>query len=217
MTIVMIGDVTGHGAPSALMTAAMRGAVAILARWVTAAPALSTNPAAMMTLLNQALCDAGNSSMNMTFLITVLDPTRQKLYCANAAHVAGYLMHPAGDQGQGQGQGTMKAIGKSSITLGESTSTQFSTETFDWVPGSKLFLYTDGLIDVVKGDTNLFDRKHLRKAVQAAQALSGSSLMRRVLEERSKIASQMPKVDDITVVVCEFLNAENQEANQANG
>jgi serine phosphatase RsbU (regulator of sigma subunit) len=142
--------------------------------------------------------------MNMTFLICILDHTRNRLLYANAAHVAGYLIAPDGAEGVYK----IKPVGSASITLGDKPDTEYKIETVDWVAGSKLFLYTDGLVDVVVEGTNLFDRKILRKAIQANQASSARLLVSRVMEQRARIAKGLPKVDDVTVVVCEAFTRE---------
>jgi sigma-B regulation protein RsbU (phosphoserine phosphatase) len=197
----MIGDVTGHGAPSALMTAAIRGAVSVMSRWIEADRTLALEPAKLMKLLNVAIFEAGKSSINMTFLISILDHTRNRLLCANAAHSAGYLIQPEGTQGEFK----IRPVGSASLTLGDSPDTEFKVETFDWTPGSKLFVYTDGLIDMVVDGTNLFDRKTLRKTIQAHRASNARALVARVMEQRTRVAKWLPKVDDVTVVVCEAL------------
>jgi sigma-B regulation protein RsbU (phosphoserine phosphatase) len=205
VTIVMIGDVTGHGAPSALMTAAMRGAVSVLSKWIETDPKLALDPARLMKLLNTAICESGKRSMNMTFLICVLDHTRKRILFTNAAHVSGYLIAP-----EGNGVYKIKPVGSASLTLGDNPDAEYSIEMIDWVPGAKLFLYTDGLVDVPAGGQNLFDRKSLRKIIQANQAASARVLLARVIEQRARVAKGLPKVDDIAVVVCESIESHAQ-------
>src|SRR5262249_47462009 len=151
---------------------------------------LALDPARLMKLLNVAIFEAGKSTMNMTFLICVLDHTRSRLLCTNAAHVAGYLIAPEG--GEGAAVYKIKPVGSASVTLGDKSDTEYKIETFDWTVGSKLFLYTDGLVDVVVDGTNLFDRKILRKSIQANQASSARLLVSRVMEQRARVAKGIP-------------------------
>ena len=199
LTVLMIGDVTGHGVSSALMTAAVRGGAFVLSRRLESEPALALDPARMMRLVNRSILDAGQGKMNMTFFIAVIDPRKKKVHCANAAHVQSYLMHPEGSRAGKK----ISGIGaKSGITLGDNADAVYENETHDWFPGSKLFLYTDGLTDVVVDGKNLFERKHLRKILAANQDESAERILTALMSERDVVAKDQPKVDDVTVVVC---------------
>lgn len=200
LTVVMIGDATDHGVPAALLTAVIRGAVSVVADWIKEKPAAALDPGGILKRLNRASYEAAKGAITLTFMVVVLDSRNRKLLCANAGHNAAYLIHPS----ERAEVYKIRPVGKSSIPIGISLDTPFEeVETFPWPKGSKLFMYTDGLIDVMDGDRNLFERKHLRKLIGANERLSGKMLLGRVLEERGKVAKGLQEKDDVTVVVCD--------------
>lgn len=202
LLVALIGDVTGHGTPSALITATARGAVSMLARTLETQPALAEDPNTFLRRLNEVIHDAAKGTISMTLFAAVLDPEAGKLTCANAGHNFPYLLLPGLNVAS---PSQIKVVGESSIPLGVSLDTVYDgMQTFPWVPGARLFLYTDGLIDCQKDSRNVFDRKHLRRALQAHSNLGAEALLRQLLRDRELLAAGATQPDDVTAVVFEL-------------
>jgi serine phosphatase RsbU (regulator of sigma subunit) len=199
LVLLMIGDVTGHGTSSALVSATVRGGLSILENWLKSG--LNLDPRQINQFFNSVVFQAAKGSIGMTFFTAVIDSEKNQIYCSNAGHNFPYILAP--DE---TGGFQIRPIGRSSIPLGIDEGTIYeSIDTYSWPPGSRMLLYTDGLIECVQDGTNFFDRKHLRKAIKEHGHLSASKLLSHILADRDKRTQDLPPYDDITVVVFEDL------------
>lgn len=200
--LLVIGDVTGHGSSSALMTAVARGAFSVIESWSKENPQVVTDPRIVLREFNQAIYKAGRSELNMTFFATVIDPSNGTLVCSNAGHNRPYLIHSDSEKSK-NGEPHIQAIGDSGIRLGQSNLTEFNHfKSYSWGVGSKLFLYTDGLLDSVSPDLPAFDRKLLIKSLKKNHSLKGDALLGAILKDRTEIVHNQIEPDDITALVC---------------
>ena len=82
----MIADATGHGFPSALITAAARSCFSVMHKLAQEDPEFSFSPAAMLSYANRVIYDASLAKIMMTFFIGVIDFSSGKLTYASAGH-----------------------------------------------------------------------------------------------------------------------------------
>lgn len=199
VSVLMIGDVTGHGVHAALLTGVIRGSVSILKNWIREKNEIALDPRNILHLLNNSIYESAHGSITMTFFVATIDHANEKLYCANAGHSFPYLIV----------DGKISSIGGTGVTLGDSPDTVFDDlHAYDWKPGNKLFLYTDGLIDLMDGEINRFDRRHLRRILQKHGTSPGRELLKEILDFRNDVGKNLPQRDDITVVICDALPLE---------
>jgi sigma-B regulation protein RsbU (phosphoserine phosphatase) len=193
--VVMIGDATGHGIPSALLTASVRGALSILSQWMTENPQAAMDPRSVLNHFNRTVFETAQGAIEMTFFAAVLDLKEGYLLAANAAHPAPFLLSG--------GKISSVAFG-TSTPLGGKKDTQYNDfVTIPWKAGDKLVMYSDGLVDVYQGDKNLFDRKALRQFLDQNAKADSKVLLKRLMDTRRHLAPNTKAVDDVTVVVCE--------------
>ena len=203
LLLIIIGDVTGHGTSSALITAVVRGGLSILSSWIEENSELAGDPRQINQLLNRAVHDAAKSVIQMTLFSAIIDPSNQLLYCSNAGHNLPYLYTPSSDGSPPQ----ISMISRAGPPLGQSEdSTYLELDTYPWVQGSQLLLYTDGLIDCYQGDVQLCSRKTLRKSLELNRAFRGRELLTKILKEREHKIGSLPTEDDVMVVLCELKN-----------
>lgn len=145
--IMMIGDVTGHGLSSALLTSACRASFSLF----------ETDPkqdvALFLTQLNQIIYKTTNQRLQMTFLIFKIDlKTGYVSYC-NASHEAPLFFNSSD-------QGCDYLTDRHGPRLGEKENTVYTQSHFQMTEGSKLFLFTDGIMEVPqKNGKNWTDRR----------------------------------------------------------
>ncbi len=199
--LLLIGDVTGHGVSSALLTAAAQGGLSVLSTFFESehkvapalVPALLNDPRLVLHLFNRAVFLSGGGTLAMSFFTCLLDPQSEVLHTANAGHNKPYLIDE---------KGKIKPLGPSGNVLGKAMKEEFpEIETHEWKKGSQVFLYTDGLIDCYEGDKNLFERKHLVRLLKDAGGLKGPALLQRIMQERAKMIKGLRAEDDVTAVV----------------
>lgn len=199
---LMIGDVTGHGAPSALVSACVSGAMFILKKNHIAQSETLFEPGELISQINRLVHEFGKSELGMTLFVAKIDPNHQKLYCANAGHNLPYLIS---QEGKSVAPVIVRAVGNPGPALGadRTVSREIVIEEHDWKQSSKLFLYTDGLIESERDGKYLFDRKVLRRTLETETKLTTSDYINFVLAEREKKLGSGPTQDDITLVLCE--------------
>ena len=192
--LILVGDATDHGAASALITAVVRGAFAAYEDLCRGDPARMLDPRESLRVLNEAIFCASRGSITMSFFAVVADPQNNQLVFHNAGHCFPYLLLP--------GQAQPKALGTSGESLGHKHGIEFpECGTHAWPPGAQLFLYSDGLVENMKGEVNVFDRRSLRKAIQAASKQRGKGLLAGVIQAWEKLSKDIEQADDVTAVV----------------
>jgi sigma-B regulation protein RsbU (phosphoserine phosphatase) len=132
---VMIGDVSSHGFPAALIMALSMSAATIYASEVG-------TPALVLRHLDDALRDElETTEMYLTLFYGVLDPEKGELIYSNAGHPHAFLVH---------GDGSAERLYATDPPVGIAGSGAFGQERvpFDRT-GDLLLLFTDGLSDTL--------------------------------------------------------------------
>jgi serine phosphatase RsbU (regulator of sigma subunit) len=194
LVAVFIGDVAGHDAVSAKVVSAVQKVAESLSA--------SIDLGRMLSAFNRAVCSVAAGTRTMTFFAVVLDPYEQKITFLNAGQPPAYLLE----------SDKIIPLTQAGIPLGSSPDTVYDNiETMPWFPGSKLVLYTDGLVDWYRGTRNLFDGNQLRKSLVALEAngksLGGRALLNGLLEAHKKAVDDLVQTDDVTILVCESFSS----------
>ena len=72
-------------------------------------------------------------------------------------------------------------------------------------PGSMLFMYTDGLIEIENEQGEMYDLNSLQETLQASSLKSPSKIAKHVLKEADSFRGEQPYPDDLSLLVCKFL------------
>ncbi len=140
--LIYVGDATGHGLPSAMLTAAARGCFSALQHFYRQFPNQTPTPSEFLTFANQAVLDVSQGELQMTMFVAVYSFSDQTLSFSNAGHNPGWIIR--NDQ-NGHRIETLLSRGP---RLGESTHFIADTgQVVPWGANDALFLYSDGLID----------------------------------------------------------------------
>ena len=130
---IMIGDVSSHGFPAALIMALVMSAVGIYAPE-------SGAPGEVLRRVHRALADELESTeMYLSLFYGVLDANTGAITYANAGHPQAFRVCCAA--------GNVTRLGATSPPLGLVPSTHYEEGTVPWQPGDVLLLFTDGLSD----------------------------------------------------------------------
>nr|BFD68155.1 hypothetical protein HAGR004_31770 [Bdellovibrio sp. HAGR004] len=192
---VFIGDATGHGVPAALITSAARSVLSL---------SMAENiwdPAKVLSMMNQVLCDLAKGEKMMTAFAALYDQTNHTLTYSNASHDFP-LICPLPAEGKKLKKNDLVFLtDANSKRLGETKESVFSTVTVPLQPGSAFFAYTDGLIDAVnKEGTAYGERAVIKTAVDSTNRGAARSLhdiMQKQIVEHIE-AQEQP--DDITFI-----------------
>ena len=135
-----IGDVTGKGAASAML-------MAVTHSLFRSASTHETNPARIMTTMNEASAAGNENNMFVTLFIGVLDlPTGKLRYC-NAGHDKPIKLEVESLKSKVESQLVESLPCKANLPVGAFLDTKYAMEETTLEAGSMLFLYTDGLTE----------------------------------------------------------------------
>jgi sigma-B regulation protein RsbU (phosphoserine phosphatase) len=135
---VMIGDVSSHGFPAALIMALSMSAATIYASEFG-------NPAKVLRHVDDALRgELESTEMYLTLFYGVIDPANGRLVYSNAGHPHAFVMRGAGDHTR---------LGATDPPLGIAGPESYAEEEVAWSSVEDiLVLFTDGLSDTLSAD-----------------------------------------------------------------
>ncbi len=183
--MVLVGDVTGHGAEAAALTALSRYTLRTAAR-------LLGDPVAVVDQLNRALRELPQLSL--------VSLCCAALRISDGRASADVLLagHPTAFRVRG---GELTAAGATSSLLGIDDDCRFRTAEVTLEPGDLLVLYTDGVIDTF-GERDRFGEERLVETLR--DAADADDAIDRVESALSAFAHG-PQRDDTAVLVVERL------------
>lgn len=161
---LMIGDATGHGLPSALMTASARSCFSTLRKFNEIDPMTAMSPSVMLSFANRAIYEAAHGKINMTFFAGVIDFKENKFTYSNAGHNLPWLyrLH--------EGAASVKALVGSGPRLGEAMELSpaiLEEHVVDLQTNDTLLLYTDGLTEGTDVQGKMYGKKRAREIIAA--------------------------------------------------
>jgi serine phosphatase RsbU (regulator of sigma subunit) len=192
--LVAIGDVTGHGVASAMVTAAAIGACDVCVRRSGASIDLRELTAA----LDAAVRRVGGGALAMTCFAAILDPKAQEVRFVSCGHTPPYLCRPSDKTIE-----LHALVGRGNPLGGSSLGGAPKVQLRPIQAGDLLVWYTDGVIDAQDpagapfGDRRL---QHLLKRLDRAR-LSPNAVHAVVQSGIAAHRAGRPLADDETVVV----------------
>lgn len=189
--LVVIGDVTGHGVPSAMITAAAKAACDV-ARAVTGDDVSTTQ---LLEIMNRAIYESAKRKFVMTCFASIIDPNARTITYANAGHNFPYL-YRVGPDGKGE-FGSLMTRGN---RLGDLQESKYIAKTTELLPGDVLVWYTDGIVECENETGEEFGEKRFRSAIRKAADFDPAEMREAVISSSHQFFGDRPRKDDITMV-----------------
>ncbi len=192
--LLWIGDATGHGAPSALITAAAKSAASII-EW------LNVGPAQAMELLNGSIYECSRGQLMMTFFLASYDTTTGEVTYANASHEAPFLIRKSNEPLKRKDLIPLNEV--NNPRLGQSRSTTYVESKIKLEPGDLMLFYTDGIPDIrnPKGES-WGEREFVKAIINANQDFpTATDSMLRISTAFQKFRQGSSLVDDVTFFI----------------
>jgi phosphoserine phosphatase RsbU/P len=176
---VVLADVSGKGMGAALLMSSTRSVLRLHA-------ARGLSPKEVLFELNKFLVQDFPASRFVTLVYAVLDPLKRKLTFASAGHLpplfvdslsARFLLSDAG------------------LPLGI-IECEFSEHEIEMLPGSRVFLYTDGITEAINSSLEEYGPGRILEHVTDPTAT-----VQGLLNDVNKFTSGHPASDDATVVM----------------
>ncbi len=184
-TVVVIGDVTGHGMAAAFLMATTQLLVRNTMSRVD-------QPGACLEDVNRQLCVQAFAGQFVTLSILVLDPAHRTMQLANAGHPAP-LVGPAKD-----GSFSPMVIDPE-LVLGVDPSAEYPTRSFDLSNDCTIILYTDGVLDAVAPHGERYKLAGLTKSLVNSHRTAAATIstIKRAIDT-FRVGRDFP--DDLTLV-----------------
>jgi len=183
-TGLVIADVSGKGAPGAILMATTR----VILR-TQAENTLSTEK--VVDKINNALCADTRPTEFVSMFYSVLDEAASTLTYTNAGHNPPILFK--GDQNVFLEEG--------GIPLGIIENAAYDSGQIQLASGDVILFYTDGVTEAMNDEKRIFGVKRLIRVVQQNLALDVKSLIDVIYGEVLKFAAGAPQSDDLTLIV----------------
>jgi sigma-B regulation protein RsbU (phosphoserine phosphatase) len=188
---ILIADVSGHGTPAAVLMAVTHS----LAHSYAGPP---TPPGHMLEYVNRHLAAryTVHSDTFVTAFYGIYDPAQRTLTYASAGHNPPRLKRCA--------NGTLDLLGgAAALPLGIAPEMTYREQTYRFVPGDQLVLYTDGITEAHNEWGEMFGLARLDQAL-ADCAEDASDLLESVLAALKDFTGSQPIHDDRTLLVAKI-------------
>lgn len=191
---LFVGDVTGHGIPSAMMTAVAFGAVSSAEKLVLtpqhAFGDVETKLNLMAEIVNSTILEAGQEKFFMTMLFMALHVPSGTLILLNAGHPAPIVVNSAAQ--------TSHVLAGGGSPLGSQSQGRYEVLKHKLELGDGVFAYSDGLIENEGPSRARLSKRRLSRIL--ASSTDPEQTLTAVVTEGRKIWENNGQADDITSV-----------------
>jgi sigma-B regulation protein RsbU (phosphoserine phosphatase) len=182
-TALVIGDVSGKGAPAAIYAALVGGILR------SHAP-IEPGPAEMLSAVNYSLGERRIEGQFVSLIYAVWNDPERSLQVANSG-----LPRPIHCR-----DGKIKVIEATGLPLGLFEEADYDEFTFQAKPGDVFVFFSDGILDASNRAGELFGRTEVEKIVSECSENSAESIVTSLFKAVAEYASGMDPFDDQTVV-----------------
>ena len=190
---LLIADVSGKGIPAALFMMASKIILADNAK-------SGKSPAQILQDTNEAICANNPEEMFVTVWLGILDISTGLLTTANAGHEYPALMHA---------DGRFELFrDRHGLVVGGMPGVKYHEHSLQMNPGSKLFVYTDGVPEATDAENALFGTTRMLEALNAHANESPKQILHGVRQAVNEFVSDMEQFDDLTMMCLEFMPKE---------
>ena len=188
-SVLLIGDVSGHGvAAGTMVSAAKAGVYPLIHEGIT-------SPIEILNSLNTTMLATAQQSLLMTMACLSLDARTGKLIFANAGHVLPYLLRHKAQY--------WEMLEASGLPLGKSIDSDYSATAIELTleVGDRLFLYTDGLAEEESPSGEAFGYDRLEALLNANVDAEPETLHDIMMDALRIHCRGTAYTDDVTIVV----------------
>jgi sigma-B regulation protein RsbU (phosphoserine phosphatase) len=191
---IVIGDVTGHGVPAALLMAMVRSC---LHTQVLSNHQISD----VMRVANSTVYKGSYERRLMTFFYSILDTQSGLLRFANAGHLHPYLFRAEDAQ--------VQQLDVSSYPLGVKANSIYPEQQVQLSDGDLMVFYSDGIIEAMNPQGEEFGFERMEEAIARHGHLCATDIVNSLLLDwrRFTMDGERAPEDDVTVVAVKFQHA----------
>ena len=184
-----IADVSGKGVPAALF-------MMISKILVQNAAMAALSPAEVLRAVNNQICANNREEMFITVWFGILDTATGKITAANAGHEYPALMTSGG---------AFELLkDKHGFVIGGMEDIRYRDYELSLTPGSKLFLYTDGVPEATNAENELFGTDRMLRALNEQPSAPPEKILKNVRRAVDGFVKDAEQFDDLTMLCVEY-------------
>jgi sigma-B regulation protein RsbU (phosphoserine phosphatase) len=186
---ILIGDVSGKGAPAALYAALVSGILRSHA-------AIEPSPSEMLSAVNLSLGERRIEAQFVSIIYAVWDDSRRTLQIANSGLPRPIYCHDGKTE-------VMEATG---LPLGLFEEADYDELSFQAHPGDVFVFFSDGILDARSRSGESFGRERVEQIVSHCASDTAQSVVDSIFAAVNQHASGVEAFDDQTVVALRVRN-----------
>jgi phosphoserine phosphatase RsbU/P len=180
---LVVGDVSGKGAPAAIYAALVNGILRSHA-------AMEPTPAEMLAAVNYSLAERRIDGQFVSLIYCVWDDQARTLQVANSGLPRPVFCH----------RGKNHVIEATGLPLGLFEDADYDEFTFQAEPDDVFVFFSDGILDATNRAGELFGRTRAEKIISECSSQSAESMVKSLFKAAAEHAAGVATFDDQTVV-----------------
>ena len=188
---LLIADVSGKGVPAALFMMSTKNILG-----TTALKGIS--PAEILEFSNNLICAKNKESMFVTVWLGILEISTGKLVASNAGHEYPFIRNA---------DGQFECLkDKHGMLIGEFPNSKYENYEIQLKRGSKIFVYTDGLVEATDAHKKMFGIDRALRALNKDPDATPNQLLLNVHTDVDAFEKDEEQFDDLTMLCLEYKN-----------
>jgi len=185
---LVIADVTGKSVSGALVMSASRSVFRMLSEE-------QLGVGEIMVRANRRTKKDIKSGMFVALLYAVLDSRERMLSLCSAGQT-----QPVHYSAQ-KGKAVLVETEGDPFPLGILDEADYKETRVQLAPGDKVVFYTDGIVEAMNKEQEIFGFERLQKLVEESQTMNAEALLKEIMERVNHFVGEAPQHDDLTAIV----------------
>ena len=192
---LVMADVSGKGVPAALFMMACKIIIANNAM-------MNKSPAEILFDTNNSICSHNEEEMFVTVWVGILELSSGRLVAANAGHEYPVIRRP---------EGRFELLKeRHGFIVGGIEDMVYKEYEVRMLPGTSLFLYTDGVMEATDKDFNLFGSDRMIDALNTEPNATPELILENVQKAIDQFVGEAEQFDDITMMCLTYNGPEKK-------
>ncbi len=196
---VVIADVSGKGIPAALFMMVSKIMIENQAK-------SGKSPSQVIRDVNEAICSNNKEEMFVTVWLGILEISTGKLTYTNAGHE-----YAAVKNGKGRFDIIKERHG---FIVGGMSGINYRESTITLEPGSRVFIYTDGVPEATRGDSAMFGLNRMLDTLNEDPDCDPETAVKNMKAAVNEFVGDAEQFDDLTVLCLSYEGPEKGESHE---
>ncbi|MHC1789369.1 PP2C family protein-serine/threonine phosphatase [Solidesulfovibrio sp.] len=189
-TVVVVGDVAGHGVGPALLMASARATVRMAA-------SMYGDPGSVVSAVNSRVAeDVYGTGRFLTLFYLEIDTAARRLRWVRAGHDPALVV--------GASPADPVELGGIGLPLGVVEGYRYVAGSCPWPSGGVVFIGTDGIWETTGPGDRMFGKRRLRELLDTNADQPAGRILEIVTQDLAAFGRDRPREDDITMVAIRF-------------